>query len=215
MVITIQDEEYFRRLLFRPFLTLSNCSVSLSSLQRSYPPLSHSVKFSGTPWNAPLLHCVRHYGCPPKALPSPVVSPSFQPHRGSFHPLTICSSSFIHTGLLWLFPPDLSFKPLLILLFLQWEDKQRWDILLLYCMLLITLICRQLQIILKLLVLPALYVSFIYSLFSFLSHLILLKSVNTYAFMLRTFFEKLWSWLDVLFKVSMLQPKRQMTPTWE
>lgn len=50
--------------------------MCLSSLQSSYPPLSHSVKFLGMPWGSPFLHCARHFGCPPNAQTCPDLSPS-------------------------------------------------------------------------------------------------------------------------------------------
>lgn len=114
------------------------------------------VRYLGAPRSSPL-YCVRGCMCSPSAWTPPGLCPSFHPHGGSFHPHTIHSLSFTRTGLSWLFLPDQSFTPLLLLSFPQWEDKQRWGILLLYHMLLIALICRQLQNILKLLVLPALY----------------------------------------------------------
>lgn len=106
MAITLQGDSHFRRLLFRPFLTLSNFYMCLSSLQSSYPPLSHSVKFFR---NAPRLPfpslCQALWMS--SQCPDMPRSESFQPHRDSFHAHTTHSSNFIHAGPLWLLPSTL------------------------------------------------------------------------------------------------------------
>lgn len=147
MAITIQGDEDFRKLLLRPFLTLGNFYICLSSLQSSYPPLSRSVKFLGLSWGSPFLYCVRTMDVLPMPAHGQIwVLPSSPTGTLSMPtPLTLLTLYMLDPYGSSLQTP---FTPLLILLFLQWEDRQRWDILLSHCMLIITLICGQLQILL-------------------------------------------------------------------
>lgn len=143
--ITIQGDSHFRRLLFRPFLTLSNFYMSYPAYKVPIHHFPILLNFLGMPWGSPFL--CQTVWMSSQCLDMPT-SESFLPAPQGLFPCPH-HSLFIYTC--WtLMASSLhsAFTPLLILLFLQWEDKQRWNILLSCCLLLIALICGQLQILL-------------------------------------------------------------------